>query len=172
MASEAYCMLCDRPAVHRERRTDRPLHHPSLCCGGERCCCIVHPEPRGTQWIITETITPAGLDTTATRAVLDDVLAERDRQHAKWGQQDLPDGTTRDHAAVLRAVDAQTRCAEAALLGTLTFRHIADEEIAEAFAETDDELLEVECIQAAAVFVQWVEAIRRRRAAKKETTDA
>lgn len=159
MASERLCTACDaRTANHLDCHED---HHEPCC--GQRPCCSEGRLFRGVRWTIAP-LPPAGLDTTATQAVLDDVLAERDRQHAKWGQQDLPDGTTRDHAAVLRAVDAQTRCAEAALLGTLAFRHILEEELCEAMAETDDERLEVELVQVAAVAVQWVEAIRRRRA--------
>lgn len=154
MASEAKCVICDRPGAH----VDVAGAASATCCGRYGCCAVTH-------WRIEPLdASPAGLDTTATRAVLDDVLAERSRQHAKWGRQDLPDGTVRDHDAVLRATEAQTRCAEAALLGTLTYRHIAEEEDAEAFAETDEARLEAELIQSIAVRVQWVEAIRRRRA--------
>lgn len=166
MASEAGC---GQPSC---RGTSGQVNHaycrdcaPWCACGNRR------EECDGSRAGCVRRTPPAGLDTTATRAVLDDVLAERGRQNAKWGQQDLPNGTGQrgDREA---ARSAQKACAFAASHGGLTYRHIADEEIAEAFAETDDERLEVECIQAAAVFVQWVEAIRRRRARAKEATNA
>ena len=112
--------------------------------------------------------TPGGLDTTATRAVLDDVLDERHRQHAKWGRQDLPDGTgqpgDRDGAD-----SARKACVFAASHGGLTYRHILDEEVAEVMAETEPARLRTELVQVAAVAVQWVEEIDRRA---KEATDA
>lgn len=96
--------------------------------------------------------------------VLDEVAKERDRQDVKWGVQNHPDGTGRPGDA--DAADAaKARCQADAAAGTSTFRGILDEEIAEAYAETDPQLLRAELVQAAAVIVQWVQAIDRRTAA-------
>lgn len=108
-------------------------------------------------------VAPAGLDTTAMRAVFADVEDERVHQHARWGQQDLPDGTGLFGDDKQRDA-AQAWCRLRATAGKLDFRAVLSEEVYEAFAETDDERLEAELIQVAAVAVQWVEAIRRRRA--------
>jgi hypothetical protein len=47
---------------------------------------------------------------------------------------------------------------------------IALEEIAEVFAETDEVLLRAELVQSAAVLVNWIGAIDRRRTKKNDTT--
>jgi hypothetical protein len=88
---------------------------------------------------------------------------ERERQDAKWGEQNHPDGTA-DHADY-RRVQAEFRraqCELAAASGGLTWRHILDEEVAEAFAESDPVKLRMELIQIAAVAVAWCQAIDRR----------
>lgn len=111
-----------------------------------------------------------------TADVLCEVAAERERQDAKWGEQNHPDGTggfvVRAGRAVPdsvveevrrdRAVGAQRACDEAARDGRLTFRHILREEVEEAFAEHDLAALRKELVQVAAVAVSWVEAIDRR----------
>lgn len=98
---------------------------------------------------------------TAMQRVLMDVETERLRQHEKWGEQNHPDGTgwplSEDSARRARA-----ECDQAAKAGKLTYRHIADEEIAEAYAESDPLKLRAELIQTAAVFVAWAETIDRR----------
>lgn len=108
----------------------------------------------------------------ATRLVLAEIEAERAHQHAKWGEQNHPDGTgrrvrwaaflpsMRSAAAIAQAAKAMTDHQAAAQ--TLTYRDIALEEVAEAFAESDPATLRTELIQSAAVFVQWIEAIDRR----------
>ncbi|MER6951259.1 hypothetical protein ABT294_45315 [Nonomuraea sp. NPDC000554] len=53
--------------------------------------------------------------------------------------------------------------AEAAARGELSWRHILHEEVLEAFAEDDPELLRAELVQVAAVAVKWVQALDRRR---------
>lgn len=100
----------------------------------------------------------------ALEVVLQDVGAERERQREKWG-----DDSTKDHKDgtghwqyeqdALRAKAATDFHAEH---GGLTWRHILAEEVAEAFAESDPELLRAELVQVAAVAVKWVEAIDRR----------
>lgn len=97
------------------------------------------------------------------RDVLDSVFEERKRQDAKWGSnRDFLNGTG-GFVFEDAARDAKQRCDDAARAKVITWRHIADEEFAESLAESDDEKLEVELIQTAAVLVAWVEAIRSRR---------
>lgn len=94
---------------------------------------------------------------------LADIRAERIRQAQLHGDQaHLPDGT----GGTLRHIEASNRRNEydqATERGTLTFRHILAEEVAEAFAETDPARLRAELVQAAAVCVQWIQAIDRRQ---------
>jgi hypothetical protein len=96
--------------------------------------------------------------------VLAEVRAERDRQHAKWGEQNHPDGAG-GLMATAAADIAKTQLKIAFEEGRGTFRHILKEEVAEAFAENDPAKLRAELVQVAAVAVQWIEAIDRRKAA-------
>lgn len=92
--------------------------------------------------------------------VLDDIISERERQDAKWGQQDLPDGTggfgLRSEADL-----ARRHCDLMAKMGHVTYRHILAEEVAEALAEADKAKLRAELVQVAAVAVQWIEKLDR-----------
>jgi hypothetical protein len=92
---------------------------------------------------------------------LQEVANERARQNIKWGEQNHPDGTG-DAAAVAAADFAKAECDKAAKEGRCDWRYILDEEVAEAFAESDLVRLRTELIQVAAVAVSWVEAIDRR----------
>lgn len=107
--------------------------------------------------------------------VLEEVSRERARQDEKWGEQNHPDGTLDDRHLLGRAHlprwstirrDAQRRVDTLAELGRVEYIDILLEEVAEAFAESDPARLRAELIQVAAVAVQWVEAIDRRRAGK------
>lgn len=60
------------------------------------------------------------------------------------------------------AACARRDCASAFRVGKGTWRHILQEEVAEAFAELDPAPLREELIQVAAVAVAWIEAIDRR----------
>lgn len=93
--------------------------------------------------------------------VINEVLAERERQDAKWGEQNHPDGTGQPHAAH-KPYRARRDCENAFAAGRGTWRHILVEEVAEAEAESDVFRLREELIQVAAVAVAWVEAIDRR----------
>jgi hypothetical protein len=104
---------------------------------------------------------------TPTSLVLAQIADERDRQNAKWGEQNHPDGTDQLGATgherarlVKRLVD------ESAKLGRLTWALILAEEVAEAECESDPVKLREELIQVAAVTVAWIEAIDRRRLAE------
>jgi hypothetical protein len=101
------------------------------------------------------------LTTKSLLTVLGDIVTERERQDAKWGEQNPLDGTG---SGFLRLAVQPTResCERAFGLGVGTWRHILDEELAEAFAEEDPQALRAELIQVAAVAVAWVEAIDRR----------
>lgn len=93
--------------------------------------------------------------------VLEEVGAERERQHAKWGEQNHPDGTSFDAWALQRDL-ARHDCEQAAADGQATYVRILREEVLEAFAEEDVERLRAELVQVAAVAVQWIETLDRR----------
>ncbi|MFI6298967.1 hypothetical protein ACIBEJ_45775 [Nonomuraea sp. NPDC050790] len=94
------------------------------------------------------------------RCVLEEIAGERRAQDARWGIQDVPDGTSPVRAPA--ADEAKRETSAAFDDGTLTWRHILAEEVLEAFAESDTEALRTELIQVAAVAVKWVQAIDRR----------
>lgn len=93
--------------------------------------------------------------------VLDEVDAERHRQHAKWGEQGHPSGTDASWRTSADWVRQQVE--KAAREGRVTFLDILQEEVLEVFAETDPARLRAELVQVAAVAVQWIEAIDRRK---------
>lgn len=97
--------------------------------------------------------------------VLAEVIAERGRQDAKWGEPvDHPDGTG-GSVAIGAALDAKANTDRAAAEGRVTWRHILREEVAEAFAETDPVKLRAELVQVAAVTVKWLRMLDARLAA-------
>lgn len=93
--------------------------------------------------------------------VIEKVLAEVDRQVDMWGEQNHPDGTS--EGARQAADVARLATQRAADDGTLTWSHIAIEELYEALAEEDVERLEGELVQTTAVLVSWLRHIARRR---------
>lgn len=97
-----------------------------------------------------------------TTAVLEDVAAERARQRARFGRQELADGTGLEPWDETERDEARLRCDRATLAGSLTWRHVLEEEVAEALAEADPVELRAELVQVAAVAVQWIEALDRR----------
>lgn len=104
---------------------------------------------------MTETVPPS--------PVLAEVAAERARQDDTWGEQNHPDGVGGPDAE-WAAVHARMRCHYRDRAGGLTWRDVLDEEVAEAYAETDPAKLRAELVQVAAVAVAWIEAIDRRTA--------
>ncbi|MFI6387446.1 hypothetical protein ACIBHY_53025 [Nonomuraea sp. NPDC050547] len=92
--------------------------------------------------------------------VLDEIAGERRAQDARWGIQDMPDGTSPSRTPA--ADEAKRETSAAADDGTLTWRHILAEEVLEAFAESGSEALRTELIQVAAVAVKWAQALDRR----------
>ncbi|MEU9558016.1 NUDIX hydrolase [Streptomyces fumanus] len=103
--------------------------------------------------------------------VLAEVQAERERQDAKWGEQNHRDGTGADRVwaftgpASFVAECARKQTQELAEEGYVTWTDIALEEFAEAVAESDPARLRAELVQVAAVAVAWIGAIDRRAAA-------
>lgn len=94
-------------------------------------------------------------------AVAREVIQERVRQDARWGEQNHPDGTG---VPSMQAAAERSR-----LVCDLNFRRgkgswadILREEFHEALAESDPARLREELLQVAAVAVAWVEAIDRR----------
>ncbi len=102
------------------------------------------------------------LPTRGARIPIENVAMERWRQHEKWGEQHYPNGTSDSAEAKWQADFDRQECEDAAKDGTLTWRHIAQEEISEAFAETDPAKLRAELVQAAAVLCSWIEDIDNR----------
>lgn len=99
-----------------------------------------------------------------TPKVLAEIDVERAAQDAKWGEQNHPDGTDDSRFAKELRDLAREQCDAAHKNGTLTWHHIATEEMMEARAEVDPVKLRGELIQCAAVLVAWIEAIDRRTA--------
>ena len=93
--------------------------------------------------------------------VLPEIAAERSRQDEQWGEQNHYNGTGPGFARA--ANHARQRCQEAAKLGLVTYRHILEEEVWEAFSETDPTKLRAELVQVAAVAVAWIEKLDRER---------
>lgn len=96
-----------------------------------------------------------------TAPVIQEIVIERDRQNARWGVQNHPDGTGHE-AYGMTLASAREVCDDAARAGTVTWDLILMEEVYEAVAEEDPVRLRAELIQVAAVAVAWVEAIDRR----------
>lgn len=97
---------------------------------------------------------------------LAEIYGEIGRQDAKWGDQSQhPDGT----GGGLDIIDAdlvRKRCQKAFRKGRGTWRHILDEEVAEAYGAVGPRALAGELLQVAAVATQWAAAVERRLACR------
>ncbi|MFD7185527.1 NUDIX hydrolase [Streptomyces sp. NPDC059904] len=116
------------------------------------------------QQLIVKTAAYMGSQLPATPGLarhLVDLDAERQRQLSKFGEQQHPDGTgsrmQRDIADLTRKA-----CQDAAAKGDVTWRHILDEEVAEAHAEKDPAALRAELVQVSAVCAAWIADIDSR----------
>jgi hypothetical protein len=97
-----------------------------------------------------------------TKAVLLEVQHERERQDAKWGEQNHPSFGPLPPVFVTADL-ARSMCEANHEAGFGSFADILLEEVAEAYEEQDDEAkLREELVQVAAVAVNWIEAIDRR----------
>jgi hypothetical protein len=113
--------------------------------------------------------------------VCHEILVERARQDAKWGEQNHPDADPvllDRYAREERPIDHQVLAADveiptgdrgrfitehAAAIGRVHWSAILVEEVAEVVEEIgNDERLRAELVQVAAVAVAWIEAIDRR----------
>jgi hypothetical protein len=107
-------------------------------------------------------------------SVIGEVVAERERQNAKWGEQNHPDGTG-PHLLLLHGTEVNLDLRSGEELARIfkakcggnapnedNWRDILLEEVFEALAELDPARLRGELIQVAAVAAAWVEAIDRR----------
>jgi hypothetical protein len=100
--------------------------------------------------------------------ILTEIMHERVRQEAKWGEQDhefAPEYVT--FYGVPRAAAARKVCDDAAERGDITFGDILIEEVAEAFEADKEEDQRHELIQVAAVAVAAIEAMDRRKLKEK-----
>lgn len=89
--------------------------------------------------------------------VVDETEAAFDKFGGQWS---LLDGTDTDFTPTADLARARTNAA--AQEGTLTWRHVLDEEVAEALAEVDPGALAAELVQVAAVAIRWATAIAAR----------
>lgn len=98
--------------------------------------------------------------------VTSEVVEERQRQDAKWGQQDHPDAGSR-HSKWVAQANAQVArklCQDDFRDGDPSWEIILLEEVYEAIEQCNEDTakLREELIQVAAVCVAWAEAIDRR----------
>jgi hypothetical protein len=104
--------------------------------------------------------------------VLKEIQQERERQDAKWGEQNHADGTGAQHFFLGKGLGAPATFAylrdratwitdSNATVGRITYADIFLEEVFEAMAEDDQDRLREELVQTAAVAVAWIEKIDR-----------
>lgn len=106
--------------------------------------------------------------------VLRAIAEERAAQDAKWGEQNLLNGTGGDvlvtlpggHLVTTESLArlARLECQRFAKAGSVTWLHVIREEFYESLAEDDPMMLRAELTQLAAVAVAWIECIDRRHA--------
>lgn len=131
---------------------------------------VPHDPPRTS--LLPHRPSPRGVPPVSRAEIFAEVEAERQRQHAKWGVQDLPSVPslrrfkTRDAACIMLGIPteegAKFLCNEALRLGHCTYAHIVVEELSEAVSAPNDATRRGELVQLAACVVQWIEAIDRR----------
>lgn len=105
------------------------------------------------------------MGTFARLAIAEEVKDELDRQLTKWGEQNHPsviNGLSPESLAYTYGIPVETlakaHCDNAA---TITWAHIAVEELCEAVAASSDSERRIELIQLAAVIVSWIECLDR-----------
>ena len=117
-----------------------------------------------------ETVHENWLRLKRTYDVCDEIVDERQRQFAKFGEQNPPDGTGLA-GSKFAADEARHVCDALFKRGHGTWNLILTEEFSEAMAERDEDKLREELIQVAAVAVAWGEAIDRRKSTRGHDYD-
>lgn len=96
-------------------------------------------------------------------SIFREIHDERERQDAKWGEQDWPVRDENDRSFYAeQAYKWRKICDAKTELGRLTWFHIAIEEFFEAFDESDPKKQREELKQCAAVLVSAIECIDRK----------
>lgn len=104
----------------------------------------------------------------STPQVLLEVALERRNQHEAWGEQNWENGTGPEEDTEFTIENLEGLRWQNEYMferGELTFSGIFLEEVMEVMTEADPDKLRAELIQVAAVAIQWVEAIDRKRRA-------
>ena len=96
----------------------------------------------------------------ACKIVLDEVLADRRFSRIRYGERNLPDGTSEFYLPEFRSADMNVL--QQREQGTLTWRDLMMREAIWATCETDPEGLRGELLYLASLVVEWIEAIDRR----------
>lgn len=122
---------------------------------------VPQPPLEGVEEYVAQLHDAVGPMRTPLGSVLLDIATERLEQDAKWGEQNHRDGTGGQWAALI-AERVRNKCQHEAAFGDATWKLILEEEVFEAFAETDTVKLRTELIQVAAVAANWIQAIDRR----------
>ncbi len=115
---------------------------------------MTEPDDPRTEWLLIVVATDQ------TPAALDAVADERLSQVEKWGVQSLPDGTGGQWAPAAAEARRITDLRFAQGVGTWT--DVLLEEVFEAIAEDDPDLLRAELVQVAAVATSWIEDLDRK----------
>ena len=102
----------------------------------------------------------------AAERVFTDVIAEKQRAHAKHGPQNHPDGTGPDGTLFGKPMSLYADVIKAATdrafaEGELTWLHILLEEVFEAAEEPDKVALRAELVQVMSVAEDWIEDLDR-----------
>lgn len=103
--------------------------------------------------------------------VLSEVSAEVNRQEAKWGEQNHPDGTSQEKFEWMANL-AKMNCDHLHKEKKITWAAVLFEEFYEALAEGATNALRTELVQVAAVAVSWIKAIDRRERAVRQLSDS
>jgi hypothetical protein len=98
------------------------------------------------------------------------IMLEVERQNEKWGEQNHPMTKSKDMYVVYKRLANKTKADNfvSNQQGDIAWHTILLEEVYEAFAETDPEKQREEMVQVAAVAVQIIECLDRKRETKDE----
>lgn len=102
--------------------------------------------------------------------LVDEAWSERERQLSRWGVQERASGTSSARWGQ-DLKQARRTYADALEVGRVTWVHILNEEVLEAFEATDPDELRKELVQVIAVAAGWILDLDRRGTEAPETTD-